>query len=130
MLTSTKVIVAFSILLIGMYWMMREHVQEPPFCNVNQFARVRQSPHKAVFLVSQCRSGSSIIGELFRQQQGSLYLYEPLYPFREFNSIPAPESQVPGTVAAVEAMARCRLDKLHALYERALKETKQPDLYQ
>lgn len=110
-------------MLAGIFWLMHSRTHN----HAELSFLIRAPTHKAVFLITQCRSGSSVVGELFRQQPGVFYLYEPLYPFREADVVRAAESQVLGTVEAVEAMARCQIGKLPALYERAFEQTKQPD---
>ena len=81
----------------------------------------------SVLLLSQCRSGSSILGELFNQRKDVTYLYEPLYPFRESNGISSRWKLVPEMVQAVGDMARCRFDRLPKMYKHAFKVTKTVD---
>jgi len=82
---------------------------------------------KVVFLVSQCRSGSSILGELFNQRTNVSYLYEPLYPFREKNCVELPKSLKESSVEALNAMTKCNFTKLQQLYKKAFHFTKQAD---
>ena len=90
-------------------------------------AEARKLKPTAVFLVTQCRSGSSILGELFNRRERVTYLYEPLYPFRESNCVQAPLGLVAESVQAVEDMARCRFDRLPGLYANAFRFTNQSD---
>ena len=82
---------------------------------------------KAVLLVSQCRSGSSILGELFNQRVNVSYFYEPLYPFRKKDCFQTPVSLKESSVAALKSMIKCDFTKLSQLYEEAYQFTKQPD---
>lgn len=82
---------------------------------------------KAVLLVSQCRSGSSILGQLFNQRVNVSYFYEPLYPFREKDFFQTPVSLKESSVAALNAMIKCDFSKLPQLYKEAHRFTKQPD---
>lgn len=103
---------------------------EPLLPKTNRTIKVSQDKRQtAVFLVSQCRSGSSIIGELFNRRANVTFLYEPLYPFREFNGRPLAEALVPKSVEAVEAIARCNFTRLPELYREGFASSKQPDNY-
>ena len=77
----------------------------------------------AVFLVTQCRSGSSILGELFNRRERVTYLYEPLYPFRAQACSPPPVELVGKSVRAVEAMTRCDFGGLPKFYKEAYAHT-------
>ena len=82
----------------------------------------------AVLLVTQCRSGSSILGELFNRRERVVYLYEPLYPLRSHGCGPIPVEFEARAVRAVEDMVRCEFADLPALYQEAYALTKQPDI--
>ena len=82
----------------------------------------------AVLLVTQCRSGSSILGELFNRRERVVYLYEPLYPLRSYGCWPMPVEFEARAVRAVEDMVRCEFADLPALYQEAYALTKQPDI--
>ena len=69
-----------------------------------------------VFLVSQCRSGSSVLGELFNQRSGVTYIYEPLYPLRTRNGVQSPPELLNATKELVEDMARCKFTQLPHFY--------------
>ena len=69
-----------------------------------------------VFLVSQCRSGSSVLGELFNQRSGVTYIYEPLYPLRTRNGVQSPPELLNTTKRLVENMARCKFTQLPHFY--------------
>lgn len=81
----------------------------------------------AVFIITQCRSGSSILGEAFNQESNVTYLYEPLYPFREKDYVQADLELEPLCVKAVEEIAHCNFESLPAKYRTAFKTTKQTD---
>lgn len=81
----------------------------------------------AVFLVSQCRSGSSIMGEVFNRRSNVAYFYEPLYPFRRSNCFTTAEDVTEESIRAVEDIAHCRFDELTQLYRRGYKVAKQAD---
>lgn len=78
---------------------------------------------KVVILLTQMRSGSSVIGELFNQKIGVPYFYEPVYPFGE---IPC-TAQWRNRTQVIENIAHCRLDRLTALYTEAFERTHRTD---
>ena len=80
----------------------------------------QQQPASAVLVISQFRSGSSIIGELFNQNEHVTYLFEPLMPLAS-SWRPVHRALVPKSVRAVEKMVRCEFRELPKLYEDALK---------
>ena len=80
----------------------------------------------AVLLISQYRSGSSILGSLFQQQEGSFYLYEPLFPMsHRFRAVHT--DLLEDSVKAVDLMVRCKLESLRDIYKHAFDVTKKAD---
>ena len=80
---------------------------------------------KSVILLTQMRSGSSVIGELFNQKLGVPYFYEPVFPFGEEPC----NAQWQNRTQVVEEIANCRFDKLKALYASGFERTKRPDMF-
>ena len=83
----------------------------------------RHVKRKVVILLTQMRSGSSVIGELFNQKRGVPYFYEPVFPFGE-----APcTSQWQNRTQVIENIAHCRFDKLKSQYASGFKRSQRPD---
>ena len=72
----------------------------------------------AVLLISQFRSGSSILGEIFNRNKNVTYLFEPLYPLSyQWQSVH--DDLVNESVRSVELMVRCQFEHLTDLYWKA-----------
>lgn len=98
---------------------------QPP---ADPLAVPRENRPLSVFVVTQCRSGSSFMGEIFNRRRNVTYFYEPLYPFRKANCYAAEEESVRKmSVALVENIARCRFANMSRDYRTALAKTKQRD---
>lgn len=78
---------------------------------------------KVLILLTQMRSGSSVIGELFNQKHGVPYFYEPVYPFGETPC----KSQWQNRTQVVESIAHCRLENLKSLYAEGFNRSQRPD---
>ena len=82
----------------------------------------------AVILISQFRSGSSIIGELFnRNFRHTTYFFEPLQPFGKADWMPVHSALKERSVKVVEDIARCKFRRLTKLYQSGLDFTQQED---
>nr|CAB3230871.1 carbohydrate sulfotransferase 3-like [Phallusia mammillata] len=68
----------------------------------------------AVILLSQMRSGSSVLGELFNQRVNVSFFYEPLYPFGD-ETCPQMDKE---RVAVLEKISKCQFD-LQGHYKKA-----------
>ena len=97
--------------------------------NSNRFKKISSKTEGplTVFVVTQCRSGSSFLGEIFNQRRNVTYFYEPLYPFRKSNCNPTTNELKKDSVNATEIIARCEFEKLHQLYQKAFDKTGQAD---
>ena len=80
---------------------------------------------KVVIILTQRRSGSSVLGELFNQKLGVPFFYEPVFPFGE---LPC-EGQWENRTQVVTYIANCNFDRLKALYTAAFERTKRDDKY-
>jgi len=99
--------------------------------SLTQTAEKRERPPNekitSVLLVSQCRSGSSVVGELFNQRRGATYLYEPLYPLRTENGVQVPDELIRGSTELVDDIVHCRFHRLPRMYRRAMEATRNKD---
>ena len=82
----------------------------------NSYNAVGKKKPLVVLLVSQCRSGSSVLGELFNQRSKVTYLYEPLYPLRTRNGVQPPRELLNTTKKCVESIAHCKFTELPHYY--------------
>uniref|UniRef100_H2YAG4 Sulfotransferase n=2 Tax=Ciona savignyi TaxID=51511 RepID=H2YAG4_CIOSA len=78
-----------------------------------------------VILLTQRRSGSSILGELFNQYVDVSYFYEPLFPIDETCN----PSLRQNAVEIVQRIINCDLNQLPMLYEKAFNVTDRNDKY-
>ncbi|XP_078482830.1 carbohydrate sulfotransferase 1-like [Ciona intestinalis] len=79
----------------------------------------------AVILLTQRRSGSSIVGELFNQYVNVSYFYEPLFPFDDT----CKQSLQNQTQKTIQHIASCELTHLPKLYNEAFNVTNRDDKY-
>ena len=112
-------------LLFFFYYAFGHHI--PTRFYTDPYTIDREDKPLSVFVVTQCRSGSSFFGEIFNRQPNVTYFYEPLYPFRSKDCGPAAEELYEASVAAVENITRCQLHALAPSYKNAFETTKQPD---
>jgi len=100
---------------------------------VHEAAEKRENPTSekitSVLLVSQCRSGSSVVGELFNRRKGATYLYEPLYPLRTANGVQAPDELIPRSTELVDDIVHCRFHRLPEIYRQAIEATRNKDYF-
>ena len=99
---------------------------------ISEVAEKRENPpsekNTSVLLVSQCRSGSSVVGELFNRRRGATYLYEPLYPLRTADYVQAPDELIPLSTELVNDTVHCRFQRLPEMYRRAFGVTGTKDV--
>ena len=71
---------------------------------------------QTVFVVSQIRSGSTFLGEIFNQRANVSYFYEPLWQF--------PRNKIPNDgMAVLRSITECQLHNLPELYQNVFNST-------
>ncbi|CAK8694477.1 unnamed protein product [Clavelina lepadiformis] len=79
----------------------------------------------AVILLTQRRSGSSVLGELFNQRSDVTYLYEPLFPFVERPC----DVQHKERVEVLRHITKCELEQLPSLYDKGFNVSNKNDIW-
>lgn len=81
-------------------------------------------PADTVIILTQMRSGSSVMGEIFNQKRGVSYFYEPLLPFFENTC----ETLRDDRIEVLRKIASCQFD-LEEHYIRGFIASKYTDKY-
>lgn len=82
-----------------------------------------KTTRKVVLIITQSRSGSSLIGQVLSASKGTMYLHEPLFPFGIDCS-----SMQEAKLSLLLRLLRCDFDDLREKYKTAFKKSHFPDI--
>jgi len=83
-----------------------------------------EKPRKVVLIVTNKRSGSSFVGEMFMRNPKAYYLFEPLFPFtRECDRFQRER------IETLEKFSQCQFDDVAQEYGRIFNMTQKEDTY-
>lgn len=116
----------FFLFLIFAYKRIGEHgeISQQPETVLQRFRGEQLRKPQVVIVLSQMRSGSSVVGEMFNRRSDVSYFYEPLYPFGmgSCNHVSNDRLEV------LRKFATCDFDGLDRLYDKAFNISKRPDI--
>lgn len=92
----------------------------PVFFNHTQNSKTR----KVILLVTNKRSGSSFVGEMFMRNPKAYYLFEPLFPYTRECHLLQKER-----IETLEKFSRCQFDDVRQEYAKVFNWTHKEDTY-